>query len=291
VVHRAFAQGFRDSAASPYAVAAVGGYGRRELFPYSDIDLLLLLEKESNILPIKTSLSSVLRVLWDSGLKISHSVRTIADCTRLDERNIELQVSLLDLRFIEGDSSLYQSLVRKLSDAHRQYSAKLTERLTEGTRARHARFNNTPYHLEPNMKESPGGIRDIPLIRWLVQLSPGQEFLTESLHALDSPVPGLLNEANQESAKRFLFTLRAFLHVRYQRDTNLLTFELQDESSRSLPSEPIAPEEWMRLYFHHARRIFQCTEQALEWADEKKQTSRLRSLLERKNKGTNGNQF
>ncbi|MFL6448868.1 MAG: HD domain-containing protein [Bryobacteraceae bacterium] len=252
---------------------------------------MVLLEKESDVLPIKKSLSSVLQILWDSELKISQSVRTIADCTRLDERNVELQISLLDMRFLEGDLSLFDSLERKLSDWQRQNSAKLTERLAEASRLRHARFNDTPYHLEPNVKESPGGIRDLHLLRWLGQLSPGQEFLTESLQLLDSPPEDLGSETEGESPKRFFFTLRAFLHLRYQRDTNLLTFELQDDCSRSLPPHPIAPEEWMRFYFQHARRIFHCTQQALEWAEEQKKTSRLRSFLERKNKGANGGEF
>jgi [protein-PII] uridylyltransferase len=252
---------------------------------------LLLLEKESNVLPIKNSLSSVLQVLWDSELKISHSVRTIADCSRLDERNIELQVSLLDMRFIEGDLSLFNSLLRTVSASHRQISGKLTERLAESARLRHARFNDTPYHLEPNVKESPGAIRDIHLLRWFAQLSPGEEFLSESLQLLDSPLEDSPGKTNGESPTKFFFTLRAFLHLRYQRDTNLLTFELQDESSRSLPPHPIQPEEWMRFYFQHARRIFQCTQEALEWAEEKKRTSLLRTFLERKSKGSNGGQF
>jgi [protein-PII] uridylyltransferase len=254
------------------------------LFPYSDIDLLLLLEKEKDVLPIKKSLSSVLQILWDSELRISHSVRTIAECSRLDERNIELQISLLDLRFLAGDRSIVESLRTKLSDLHAQESAKLTDRLVEATRARHAQFNDTPYHLEPNVKEGPGGIRDMHVLRWLAQLSAGQEFLAESVRVLDSPVQPLAQEMDGDSPKRFFFTLRAFLHLRYARDTNLLTFELQDDCSRSLPPRAVTPEEWMRSYFQHARRIFQSVQGALESVEGKKKSSLLKSLLERKNK-------
>ena len=261
------------------------------MFPYSDIDLLVLLEKERDVLSIKSALSSVLQVLWDSELKISHSVRTVADCNRLDETNIELQISLLDCRFLAGDPSLYDSLVRKLSETQRQNAAKLTERLAETTRLRYARFNDTPYHLEPNIKESPGAIRDVHLLRWLSQLSPQQEFLTASCRLLDLPheQPGTVTDG--KSPRSFFFTLRTFLHIRYGRDTNLLTFELQDESSRSLPPEPIAPEEWMRFYFGHARRTFQYASQALEWAEASRKTSFFRSLLERKGKGANDPEF
>jgi [protein-PII] uridylyltransferase len=246
---------------------------------------LFLLEKEKDVRPVKSSLSSVLQLLWDSEIKPSHSVRTIAECCRLDESNIELQISLLDLRFIEGDLSLFNSLLPKLTDLHRQNSAKLTDRLAESARLRHVRFNNTPYHLEPNVKESPGAIRDIHLVRWLAQLSPGEEFLLESLRLLDAPLPAFTGRSKGDSPKNFFFTSRAFLHARYGRDANVLTFELQDECSRSLPSEPIAPEEWMRFYFQHARLIFQTAQQALDWADEKKKASLFRSLLDRKNKG------
>ncbi|MFL6415148.1 MAG: HD domain-containing protein [Bryobacteraceae bacterium] len=285
VVRKAFAEKFRDNITSPYAVVAVGGYGRRELFPYSDIDLLLLLEKEKDVLPIKNSLSSTLQVLWDSELKVSQSVRTVAECSRLEERNFELQISLLDLRFLDGDRSLFDSLVAKLADLHGQESAKLTEQLAESAKARHARFNDTPYHLEPDVKESPGGIRDLHLLRWLAQLSPEEEFLRQSLNLLDSPTEALTNRSSGDSPKGFLFQLRTFLHLRYGRDTNLLTFELQDDCSRSLPPEPIAPEEWMRLYFQHARRIFQSTQGALEWVDGTKKSSLIKSLLTRKSKG------
>ncbi len=284
VVQDAFAQTFQDCAPSAYAVIAVGGYGRRELFPCSDIDLLLLLEKEKDVNPIKRSLSSVLRILWDSELRISHSVRTVAECSRIDERNIELQISLLDRRFLAGEQCLFQSLGEKLSDLHAQDSTKLTDRLAEATRARYARFNDTPYHLEPNVKEVPGGLRDFHVLRWLSQLSARQDFLQEWLRLLDAPVEPFAEGMDSDSPRRFLFTLRAFLHLRYARDTNLLTFELQDDCSRSLPPNPVAPEEWMRSYFQHARLIFQSAQGALESVEGKKKSSLLKSLLERKNK-------
>lgn len=287
VVTEAFAHQFRDAAPSPYAVVAVGGYGRRELFPYSDIDFVLLLEKEGNVLPIKKSLSGVLQVLWDSELQISHSVRTVAECSRLDERNIELQVSLLDLRFVEGDIALFHRLLSRLSDAHRQNATTLSERLGELARLRHQKFNNTPYHLEPNVKESPGGIRDIHLLRWLAQISPGQEFFPELLGQLEAPSEEAA-AANSQSPKHFLFTLRTFLHLSNKRDTNLLTFELQDESSRLLPPTPIPPEEWMRFYFQHARRIFQLATRALDHTEQNKKPSFFRALLEWKSKSSSG---
>jgi [protein-PII] uridylyltransferase len=245
-----------------FTVAAVGGYGRRELFPHSDIDLLLLFENESDLLGIKEPLSDFLRSLWDAGLRVSHSVHSVADCCRLQEQNIELHISLLDSRYLFGSDVLFGSFTQQLREFYRRYGDRLMRRLVELARNRHSKFNNTVYHLEPNIKETPGGIRDIHLLRWLSQLAPYYQTLQIFREEL-------------EDAPRFLYTLRCFLHVRAGRDNNLLTFELQDEAARSLPEYPIAPAEWMRLYFQHARRVFQSSLRALE-CSEAQDTSLLR---------------
>jgi [protein-PII] uridylyltransferase len=239
---------------SNFTIAAVGGYGRRELFPHSDIDLLLLFENESDLPRIKEPLSDFLRSLWDAGLRVSHSVHTVADCCRLQEQNIELHISLLDFRYLCGSDELFGSLTQQLPEFYRRYGDRLTNRLVELARHRHSKFNNTVYHLEPNIKETPGGIRDVHLLRWLSQLAPYYQTLQIFRDEL-------------EDAPRFLYTLRCFLHVQAGRDNNLLTFELQDEAARSLPEHPIAPAEWMRLYFQHARRVFQSSLRALECAE------------------------
>ena len=93
--------------AFPFTICAVGGYGRSELFPYSDIDLLILADSEDDLPAMKDPLSDFLRVVWDSGLHASQSVRTIAECCRLHEQNIELHISLLDLRFVYGNADLF----------------------------------------------------------------------------------------------------------------------------------------------------------------------------------------
>jgi [protein-PII] uridylyltransferase len=237
-----------------FTVAAVGGYGRRELFPHSDIDLLLLFENESDLPRIKEPLSDFLRSLWDAGLRVSHSVHTVADCCRLQEQNIELHISLLDFRYLCGSDELFGSFTRQLPEFYRRYGDRLISRLVELWRHRHSKFNNTVYHLEPNIKETPGGIRDIHLLRWLSQLAPYYQTLQIFRNEL-------------EDAPRFLYTLRCFLHAQAGRDNNLLTFELQDEAARSLSEHPIAPAEWMRLYFQHARRVFQSSLRALECAE------------------------
>jgi [protein-PII] uridylyltransferase len=234
-----------------FVVAAVGGYGRGELFPYSDVDLLLLFENESDFADIKSPLSEFLRILWDSGLRVSHSVRSLAECCRLNEQNVELHISLLDLRFLCGQQDLFRNLQHRLPEFYQRYAEAITRRMGQLVRNRHSKFNDTVYHLEPSIKECPGGIRDIHLLRWLSQLTPRNEAIRDSFSEL-------------ESAKKFLFTLRCFLHFQGRRDHNLLTFELQDEVAKVLPEQPIDPAEWMRTYFKYARRIYQASLRALE---------------------------
>ncbi|HEY1214194.1 MAG TPA: nucleotidyltransferase domain-containing protein, partial [Bryobacteraceae bacterium] len=202
----------------PFAVVAVGGYGRRELFPYSDIDLLVVFENEADLAGSKEELAEFCRVLWDAGLQLSYSVRTIGECCRMQEGNTELHISLLDTRFLRGSEFLFTQLSKGLSDFYKRSGAMLVSRLAKMARGRHKKYNDTAYHLEQNIKESPGGVRDIHLLHWLRRLDPGNSAVEETLLELTE-------------ARSFLYTLRCFLHFQTGRDNNLLTFELQDSAS------------------------------------------------------------
>lgn len=239
---------------APFALIAVGGYGRRELFPYSDVDLLITFESEEALAQAKGVLSPFVQELWDAGLRLSHSVRTVAECVKLNEQNTELHVSLLDVRFVAGEHAVFDSLTAKLPDFYRKHGPAITRRLRELARQRHSKFNDTVYHLEPNIKEAPGGIRDLHLLRWLNQLGQAHETLRECLQEL-------------HSAERFLFALRCFLHFETNRDNNLLTFELQDRVAAQIPPTPEIPEVWMRAYYQHARRVYQPALRALEYVE------------------------
>lgn len=238
----------------PVAIAAVGGYGRKELFPCSDIDLLILVESESDVARIKGPVAEFIRVLWDSDLKVSQSVRTIADCCRLNEQNTELHISLLDLRFVAGDRAPFETLRVNLPEFYRQHGGRIVRRLSDLSRQRHAKFGNTVYHLEPNIKEAPGTIRDIHLLNWFGQLLPDK-----------GPVLEAIGEARD--ARHFLYAARCFLHALSGRDNNLLIFERQDEAARLLPETPMPAEDWMRMYYRHARPVFQSAIRVLEFAD------------------------
>ncbi len=208
------------------AVFAVGGYGRRELFPFSDIDLLILVSSEAVRQAATEPLAPFLRALWDRGLHVSQSVHTVAECHEIERDNIELAVSLLDRRFLMGDAVLGS----RLNPRHR---AELVHALIRLTRERHSKFQNTIHHLEPNLKDAPGGVRDLHVIRWLARLT-GRD---AQLSAVDHET---------------LFQLRFHLHLLTGRDHNVLTFDLQDQIAE-LQGRGAA--EVMRDYFREARTI------------------------------------
>jgi [protein-PII] uridylyltransferase len=228
------------------AVLAVGGYGRRQLFPYSDVDLLLLFESEKLTLASKDAISTFLRQLWDSGLRVSHSVRTPAECLEVHDRNIELNISLLDQRYLTGDRALYAGLAEKLPRFIQGNRGPLVRNLAQLARARHSKYAGTFYHLEPNVKETPGGLRDHQLVCWLDQLHGGR----------DEPAPEL------ETAFRFLGRLRCYLHCQSGRDNNALSFEAQDGIAELWRAGDAA--QWMREYYRHARVIYRAAIRALD---------------------------
>ena len=254
IISTAAAQHLTPRLQVPFAVCAVGGYGRSELFPHSDIDLLVLAESEADVTAMKEPLSTFLRVVWDAGLRASQSVRTIAECCRLHEQNIELHISLLDLRFVYGSSPLFEQLAAALPAFYRKHENRLIHELAEMASQRHSKFNNTVYHLEPNIKEAPGGSRDIHLLHWLALLAQDKGRIREAL-------------AEIEDAKQFLAAVRCFLHNQSNRDNNLLGFELQDKITAYWFDASAEPAEWMRVYYRNARQVFQAASHALEFAD------------------------
>jgi [protein-PII] uridylyltransferase len=254
---------------SVVALAAVGGYGRRELFPASDIDLLIVAASEDELQQLRPSLADFLRRLWDSGLRVSQSARTLSECCQLNEQNIELHISLLDLRFLAGSEALFGNLAASLKSFYDKQRITLTRRLAEMTRSRHAKYNDTIFHLEPNIKETPGGIRDLHFLHWLNQLTPGNEMLFESL-------------AEGQQSRSILFPIRIFLHERSGRDNNLLSFDLQDEAAVSI-GRGVDAAEWMRVYFQSARKTWQAARRALEFTDSLDR-SLLRQIRDRRSR-------
>src|SRR5215471_11782697 len=247
-------------------VLAVGGYGRRQLFPYSDIDVLLLFDGERAVSEAKEPIAVFLQHLWDAGLRMSHSVRTPAECTEVHNGNTELNVSLLDQRYLTGARPLYASLADKLPRFVHANRDALVRNLATLTRDRHGKYASTIYHLEPNVKETPGGLRDFQLVCWLQQLREGM--------AAD-PTREL------REAFRFLARLRCFLHCQSRRDNNQLSFDAQDAMAEHWRSEDAA--HWMRDYYRHARAVYRAAVRALDKGEEES-SSLFAQLLDRRNR-------
>src|SRR5271168_4075516 len=232
---------------------ALGGYGRRMLFPYSDLDILFLFGNEKAEQEYRPLIAEFSRTLWDAGFRVSSAGRTLEECKRIEEDNAEFHLALLDRRFLAGDEELFDRLTKKImAGPEKQARPFLLAELTKLTRERHARYGNTIYHLEPNVKEAPGGLRDYQAAAWLRQIANGQKDAWK-------------NSAGEEElaadAVDFLSAIRCFLHYSNGRNDNTLTYELQtaaaerslgvgDEAARDVKR---SPEEWMRLYFRQAR--------------------------------------
>src|ERR1700745_1086248 len=150
---------------------ALGGYGRRMLFPYSDLDILFLFGSDRTEQEFRPLISEFARTLWDLGFRVSSAGRTLEECKRIEEDNAEFHLALLDRRFLVGDAALFEKLDEKvLPGSERQARAFLFFQLHRLTKERLARYGNTIFHLEPNVKEAPGGLRDYQAAFWLRQI-------------------------------------------------------------------------------------------------------------------------
>ncbi len=253
-------QGPRD-----FALVATGGFGRGWLFPYSDIDLLFLYADRRSEETHKESVRRFSQELWDLKLKLSPASRTLAECDRFDPNNTEFTISLLDCRYLTGDRDLFTRLHDKVIPKLVMREAKpLLQGLAEVTRERHAKFGQTVFHLEPNLKETPGGLRDCNVACWLALISVmGKLGDWPDASSLRAPVRKQL-----DAALEFLMAARCFLHFRHGRDDNALSWEAQDEAAARKIGASDAVEltaaDWMRIYFGHARAVQRTVTQLLE---------------------------
>jgi len=237
------------------ALLATGGFARRELHPYSDIDIIILFEN-----PLQAAdeefLKHLLHPLWDLGLNVGHHVLQLKDY-RFDQRNLELATALLDLRLLAGSSRIFsqfkqKELPRFLTRQKREFLKTLLAAQAE----RHQRFNETIYQLEPDIKEAPGGLRDFHVARWIGRILYGIETNTEFInHDLFSP-----SELRQaQESQQFLLLLRTYLHVLSGRNKNTLSHEFQEEIARRLgyegKTESEMVEALMKDYFLRAKTI------------------------------------
>ena len=258
--------GPEEAAQSNIALVALGGFGRAWLFPYSDVDLLFLYANLEVETALKDKVRRFSQELWDLRMKLSPSTRTLAECDRFDGENVEFTISLLEARYLGGDRGLFDRLHDQLiPKLVMRESQSLVQRLAEVTRDRHGKYGGTIFHLEPNVKETPGGLRDYNVACWLALISAmdKQRDWPDENSVLPEPL-----RRQFEPALDFLMSVRCFLHYRHGRDDNMLTWEAQDEAAEhrigSSASEPISAADWMRIYFGHARAIHRASLQLLE---------------------------
>jgi [protein-PII] uridylyltransferase len=239
-----------------FALVATGGFGRGWLFPYSDIDLLFLYADRRGEEAHKDSVRQFSQELWDLKLKLSPASRLLSECDRFDPNNTEFTISLLDCRYLAGDRELFARLHDKVIPKLVIREAKpLLQGLAEVTRERHGKFGHTVFHLEPNLKETPGGLRDYNVACWLALISAmGKLGDWPDASSLRAPVRKQL-----DAALEFLMAARCFLHFRHGRDDNALSWEAQDEAAARkigvADAADLTPADWMRIYFGHARAV------------------------------------
>jgi len=243
--------------ASGVAIAAIGGYGRGVLFPHSDVDLLVCAAKPA---AVKDAVRRMSQTLWDSGLQVALMTRAPKDCEKFEPSNPEFAIALLDLRFVAGDEEVVEALERKLeANRHGRDGRRILAELGQLTRDRYAKYGGTLFHLEPNIKDCPGGLRDTNVVSWVGKLAGARP---EGVR--HEGVRQGSDEQEFREAIAFLTSARCFIHWRHDRDDNVLDWLAQDAAAERAVGLPAVMREpgrkidaayWMRVYFRHARLI------------------------------------
>jgi [protein-PII] uridylyltransferase len=248
-------------------LVAVGGYGRGELFPASDVDVLLLIPQQPDA-ALKSSLEIWVQNCWDAGLEIGHSIRTPEECAQEASHDITIETALLEARLVWGSQNLFdhfRNLFQSRFNAARFIESKLLEQ-----RNRHHRFEDSAYNLEPNLKDSPGGLRDLHMIGWLVQaasvkldprLTPGGRAASGNIYARLVRM-GLLAGNDAQKLIRVqgaLNLLRIHLHLIAKRREDRLAFDYQSQLAINLgigaTQKRRASELLMQRYYRAAKQV------------------------------------
>lgn len=241
-------------------LVAVGGYGRRELAPYSDIDVMVLFDSrgEDGITNLSTQ---VFHHLWDLGFQVGHSVRSLHDCLVLAEEDLSARTSLMEARFLAGDSDVFQQFGKKFARrmlGHR--TGRFIEQKIDERQREYAKFGETIYLLEPNIKKSKGGLRDFHLLQWVgmarykaltIQELANRGYLTHQDYL------ALLE------AREFLWRVRALMHLHAGKAQDILSFEeqvrLANQSGFSDEPHLLAVEQFMQQYYRHTMELHEQT--------------------------------
>jgi [protein-PII] uridylyltransferase len=267
----------------PLALIALGGYGRGELNPFSDIDVMLLHHQErKGISPhLEEMVQQVLYLLWDSGFKVGHSTRSIKEAVAQANQDMRTKTAMLESRFLAGDSELAREFRRQFrSKCVNGYEREYVELRMQDQVARHKKFGDSVYLQEPNLKSGCGGLRDYQNLLWMTYFKEGS-LSTNQLVGKD-----WLSESDQrriENAYDFLLRLRTALHYATGRATDILHISLQEQIAKRLDyssgNGQLRSEALMRDYYEHTRNIFRVTERITEQFVSGYVTSKTRSLF------------
>lgn len=250
------------------SLVAVGGYGRGELHPHSDIDLLILLEENSQK-QHQNNIEQFITFLWDIGLKVGNSVRSVTQCLEEAQQDITVATSMMESRLLIGSEQLLTDTTTAIGPAniwppHAFFAAKREEQ-----RARHQKFNDTDYNLEPNVKESPGGLRDIQVINWVAK----RHFDSDNLHDLVSN--GFLSETEfnlLSECQEYLWKIRYGLHMFADRAEDRLLFDYQKQLASLFGfednDEELAIEQLMQEFYRIVIRTLGLNDMLLQHFDE-----------------------
>lgn len=247
------------------AMAATGGYGRATLAPFSDIDLLFLSGPTPSA-EVNQAVEFILYFLWDLGLKVGHALRTVEECLREAKGDVTIRTSMLDARCLAGDRSLFADFQTAFrADCAAEGPGDYIQEKQAERAARHKRFGETPFMVEPNVKEGKGGLRDLQTLYWLSRYVFNTFAMTE-LVGKDSPGGGILTETEARACKRaweYLWTVRFHLHYVAGRAEERLTFDLQPVVGARMGytrhGRQDGVERFMRHYFLVVREVARVT--------------------------------
>ena len=251
------------------SLVAVGGYGRGELHPHSDIDLLILLDDDiGDDLP-KEEIEAFVQLLWDAGFYLGHSVRTAAECAEDAAADVVTTTTFMESRLLAGSRELLAGMLEAVSP-ERVWSGKdFFEAKSQEQQQRHARFHETAYNLEPNIKEGPGGLRDIQMISWVTR----RHFGARTLHGLVEN--GVITEREHGDligGQRLLWRVRYALHLLAGRAEDRLLFDFQRQIAERFgfkdSATALGVEQFMQLYYRTVMRLERLNESLLQLLQE-----------------------